>query len=113
MRGFEINEDVLESSSVDILIEEKIQEAIERIAIERERILAMALHKGYDGMDIHMDTSLKTDYNEYSMGFNYEAWKGEPPTVDRWSSNVQRYDFRVLSDEEKRMLLARIGVDDR
>ena len=109
MSGFDINEDVLEASSVDI-IDKKMQEAIERIVIEREKILAMALHKGYDGVDIHMDTSLVTDYNDYSMGFNYEAWEGEPPTVDRWGSNVQRYDFRVLDDEEKQMLLARIGV---
>ena len=109
MTDFEINEDILEASSVDI-IEQKMQEAIERIAIEREILLAMALHEGYDGVDIHMDTSLVTDYNDYSMGFNYEVWEGEPPTVDRWNSNVQRYDFRVLDDEEKRMLLARIGV---
>ena len=108
--NFEINEDVLEASSVDI-INEKMREATERIAIERERLLALALHEGYDGVDIQMDTTLMMNYNDYSMGFNYEAWRDEPPTVDRFSQCVQRYDFRVLNDEEKRMLLARIGVD--
>ena len=106
----EINEDILEASTVDI-IDEKMQEAIERIAIEREKLLAMALHEGYDGVDIQMDTSVVTDYRDYSMGFNYEAWRDEPPRIDRFSQGVQRYDFRVLSDEEKWMLLARIGVD--
>jgi len=110
MSDFEISEDVLETSSVDI-IDEKMQEAIERIAIEREKILAMALYEGYDGVDIHMDTTIMMNYNDYSMGFNYEAWRDEPPTVDRFSQCVQRYDFRVLNDEEKGMLLARIGVD--
>ena len=109
MTDFEINEDVLETSSVNI-IDEKMREATEKIAIERERLLAMALHEGYDGVDIRMDTSVVTDYRDYSTGFEYEVWEDDPPTVDRWDSNVQRYDFRTLDDEEKRMLLARIGV---
>ena len=110
MTDFEINEDVLETSSVNI-IDEKMREATEKIAIERERLLAMALHEGYDGVDIRTGTSVVTDYRDYSMGFEYETWEDDPPTVDSWDSNVRRYDFRVLTDEEKRMLLARAGVD--
>ena len=109
MNDFKV-EDLIETSSVDI-INERIQETVKTIAIERERLLAFALHEGYDGVDIRMDTSLVTDYNDYSMGFNYEAWKGEPPRIDRWARDVQRYDFRVLDDEEKWLLLGRIGVD--
>lgn len=109
MSNFEINQEILEASSVDI-IDEKMREATEKIAIERERLLAMALHAGYDGVDIHMDTSVVTDYRDYSMGFDYEVWEDDPPRIDRWGSKVQRYDFRLLDDEEKRRLLARIGV---
>jgi len=109
MSNFEINQEILEASSVDI-IDEKMREATEKIAIERERLLAMALHAGYDGVDIHMDTSVVTDHSDYSMGFDYEVWEDDPPRIDRWDGNVLRYDFRVLDDEEKRTLLARIGV---
>ena len=110
MTDFEINEDVLETSSVNI-IDEKMREATENIAIERERLLAMALHEGYDGVDIRTSTLVVTDYKDYSTGFDYEVWEDDPPTVDRWDSSVRRYDFRTLDDVEKRMLLARVGVN--
>ena len=110
MTDFEINEEILETSSVDI-IDKKMREVTERIAVEREGLLAIALHEGYDGVDIHMDTSVVTDYRDYTVGFEYEVWEDDPPTVDRWHGNVRRYDFRTLDDVEKRMLLARIGVD--
>ena len=107
---FEINMQSWKTQSVDI-IDEKMREATEKIAIERERLLAMALHEGYDGVDIRTGTSVVTDYRDYSTGFEYEVWEDDPPTVDRWDSNVLRYDFRTLDDVEKRMLLARVGVD--
>ena len=110
MTDFKINEDILEVSSMEI-VDQKMKEVTERIAIERERLLAMAFHAGYDGVDIHMDTSIVTDYRDYSAGFEYEVWEDDPPRIDRWDSNVLRYDFRTLDDVEKRMLLARVGVD--
>lgn len=109
MTDFEINESVLDKSSVDI-IDQKMQKAVERISIERQKLLALALHKGYDGVDIFMGESIVTDYRDYSMGFRYEAWQEEAATIDRFERNVQRYDFRVLDEEEKQRLLARIGV---
>jgi len=109
----DIDESITDRFEEQGILEEKMQEAMQRIAIEREKLLALALRDGYDGVDIHMDTSIVTDYRDYSMGFEYEAWEGEAPTINRWEANVQRYDFRVLDKREKQQLLARIGVSER
>lgn len=107
---FEIDESVIDQTETD-LIDDKMQEATQRIAQERERLLALAFYKGYDGVDIHTKDNIVTGVNQFKFGFEYEAWEGEPPKLDRFGQGVRRYDFTALTEEEKRVLLAKIGVE--
>jgi len=109
MSDFTIDESILNQTDTDV-IDDKMMEATQRLAEERERLLALAFYKGYDGVDIHTKDRIVTDVNQHKMGFEYEVWEGEPPTLDRFGQKVRRYDFRGLTREEKRIVLSKVGV---
>lgn len=111
MGDFEINDSILEVNETEI-IDDMIVEATQRLAQERERLLAMCLQRGYDGVDIKTQSDVVTNYDDYRFGFEYEAWEGEPEPIGPFESNVKRYDFRTLEKHEKRQLLAQIGNVD-
>jgi sorbitol-specific phosphotransferase system component IIBC len=88
-----------------------MQNLIQKISERRERLLAMAFHAGYDGVDVVSESGMTNHVMEedFKLGFEWEAWEGEAPRRDRFEQ-VMRYDFRQLTDEEEQRLLAKIGV---
>jgi hypothetical protein len=107
--------DIAEGLNVEMdsdVIDDQLREATHRIAEQKERLLAMALLRGYDGVDITLSDPTPTRQSDYKHSFEWEAWEGDPEPLEPYASNTQRYDFRVLRDHEKRQLLAHIGVMD-
>ena len=94
------------------VIDEQIQQQVERVNIELQKLLAYAYWKGNDGVDVVMDgDDVLTDPSDYSVGFKWEAWQGEPPHRDLFRTGIiTRYDFRDLTRRQERQLLAVIGV---
>jgi len=96
----------------DNVIDDQLREAVMQLAEQKERILALALLRGYDGVDIEFTDRTPTRHWEYQNCINWEVWEGEPEPLERHGSQTQRYDFRVLRDHEKEQLLSRVGVFD-
>lgn len=109
INDFEIDESVIEQTSPEILDDELV-EATERIAVAKERLLALCLARGYDGVDITFTQPKLSRQTDFRHAFEWEAWEGEPEPLEPYASNTQRYDFRGLRDYEKRELLAHVGI---
>ena len=111
MSDFEINEETLADSAVDIL-DEQLQQAVEQLEANKIRLLAQAFAAGYDGVDIkaQRQREWKTDVQDFKHGFEYEVWEGEPPELGIAPSGIQRYDFRSLDDWQQQELLSHIGL---
>lgn len=92
------------------LIDDELQEATHRIALAKERLLALALARGYDGVDMNFDRQKLGRQKDFRFGFEWEAWEGEPEPLEPYTSNTQRYDFRGLTEREKLQLLAHVGI---
>lgn len=108
---FELPDELKMQESHDV-IDDQLVEATQRMAVEKERLLALALLRGYDGVDIILEGTFLSRKDDFKLGFKHEAWENEPPARDNFRANVQTYDFRGLTDQEKRELLARVGVCD-
>jgi hypothetical protein len=105
--------DIADSISTELdgdVIDEELREATLRLAQQKERILALALLRGYDGVDITFTNPHPQRHYEYVDCIDWEGWKGEPEPLEPYASGTQRYDFRVLRDHEKEQLLAHAGV---
>jgi len=89
---------------------EHLQESARRLERQKMEVLATALHAGYDGVDIHSKTQVYTSLKDFKMGFDVDVWEEEPPELERFPRGIERYDFTVLEDWEKRELLAHIGI---
>jgi hypothetical protein len=96
----------------DEIIDEQISEATRRISLEKEKLLALALARGYDGVDIKFERNYLSNPDDFKLGFKWEAWKGEPEPINAYDSNIQRYDFRMMNDREKVQLLSHVGITD-
>jgi len=85
------------------------QTATQQFGESRLRVLAHALLEGYDGVDIAPPQAVTA----HTDGFEVMVWVDEPPErgliEQQW---VPRYDFRMMTEHEKRDLLAHIGVAD-
>lgn len=108
---FHINEDVLNDATEDFA-DEKVTELVQEIEARKIRLLAYAFVAGYDGVDVHMEpqTDWKDTLHNFNTSLKYEVWESKPPDLGIAPRGVHRYDFRTLSRQEKRELIAHIGL---
>jgi len=90
------------------IIDDTMTKMVNEIMIKQERLLLLALKKGYDGVDIKLDSGLASAPSEFSIGFEYETWKGEPRSIEPFERNIRRYDFRMLTEEEKEKAIEKV-----
>lgn len=110
MTDFNIGHLDVDNSSVE-LIDEQMMEAVDRFAAQKEKILALAYLKGYDGIDITVTTPRIGNVEDFRHGIEWEGWMGEPEPLEPYTSRTQRYDFRNLSDREKMRLTSIVGAN--
>lgn len=94
------------------ILDEQITEATREVALAKERVLAYALARGYDGVDITLTSPKLSRQEDFRHGFEWDVWNGEPEPLEPYTSRTQRYDFRGMGDCEKRQLLAHIGMTE-
>lgn len=75
--SFEINDGLLDTDSTDLL-DDALQDAIQKLEARRLRLLAHAYHAGYDGVDIIPAQDVYTRVEDFRLSFKYEAWEGIP-----------------------------------
>jgi len=86
------------------LIDEQLTDAIQSLNEQRQLVLALAYLRGYDGVDIINLTHWMTHPEDFRHSYTFEGWHDNPPEMERFAHSFTRYDFRDLTDEEKRTL---------
>jgi len=106
----ELEESIIEPD--EEIMDSAMTKILNRLIEEQEKLLLLALKKGYDGVDVKMDSGVVSDPYELNLGFEYEVWKNEPKLIRPFESNIRRYDFRLLSEVKRRELLNRAENQD-
>jgi hypothetical protein len=109
---FAINEEILEEAGKMDLKTEMLSEAVDRYHRQLQNMLAHALVAGYDGVDLVHRTDVHAPaWGRFSP--EVEGWVGEPEDIRpqyRYTETRQRFDFRTLTDIEKREFVSYIGA---
>jgi len=108
MPDFDIADGLVTEGTNTELFNEQLQRAVQDLERKKLELLAHAFVAGYDGVDIRVPMKThewKRDMQSFKVGFEHEAWEGEPPNVDRYAQGVHRYDFRGLDDWQQRELV--------
>lgn len=97
------------------LVDEQLAEAVQEVSTAREKALALALYRDYDGVDIlpfeEQSAGFTTEIDKFKMGFEWEGWRKRPPQRGRFEV-FERYDFRQLTEREREMILSHIEVQE-
>ena len=99
-----VEDDAFESDPID----EIIRDVVGRIDHQSTRLVALALKRGYDGVDFVKNETSPRDVFRFGL-FEPEAWREEPPER-AYNEQYIRWDFRHIPTDEREHIMRLGGV---